>query len=359
LSIAVLSGVPAPKTLCLSGAIQHHKISILVDSGSSHSFISATLASQLEGVVPLQPSISVKVANGQKLLCSAQVSQATWSVDAFEFITDLRVLELSAYDMILGMDWLELHSPMKIHWKQKWLALPYKNATAVLYGNLPEAPEGTDIHLCEVQVSISDSAPVSVAIPPEIQTLIQEFAVLFEIPKVLPPSRACDHSIPLIEGAAPFQVRPYRYAPILKDEIEKQVKEILQNGLIQKSVSPFSSSVLLVKKNDNSWRFCVDYRHLNAITVKGKYPVPIIDEFLDELSNASWFTCLDLRAGFHQIRLKPGEEYKTAFQTHCGQYEFRVMPFGLTGALGSFQDAMNTTLQPCLRIFMLVFLMTF
>lgn len=101
--------------------------------------------------------------------------------------------------------------------------------------------------------------------------------------------------------------------------------------------------------------FCVDYRHLNAITIKCKYPVPIIDEFLDELSKASWFTCLDLRAGFHQIRLKPGKEYKTTFQTHFGQFEWRVMAFGLTGAHGTFQDAMNSTLAPYLRLFALVF----
>jgi hypothetical protein len=95
--------------------------------------------------------------------------------------------------------------------------------------------------------------------------------------------------------------------------------------------------------------------HLNAITVKSEYPVPVIEEFLDELANASWFTSLDLRAGFHQIRLKPGEEYKTAFQTHCGQYEFRVMAFGLTRAPGSFQGAMNSTLASYLRKFVLVF----
>jgi hypothetical protein len=91
---------------------------------------------------------------------------------------------------------------------------------------------------------------------------------------------------------------------------------MLKDGIIQHSTSPFSSSVLLVKKKDNSWRFCVDFIHLNAITLKTKYRVPLIDDFLDELGEASWFTSLDLSAGYHQIRLKPGEAFKTAFQTH-------------------------------------------
>ena len=108
--------------------------------------------------------------------------------------------------------------------------------------------------------------------------------------------------------------------------------DMLDQGIIQKSTSAFASPVLLVKKKDQTWRFCVDYRQLNAITVKGKYPVPIIEELLDELNGAAYFTTLDLQASFHQIRMKPGEKFKTTFQTHFGRFEFQVMSFGLTGA---------------------------
>ena len=130
---------------------------------------------------------------------------------------------------------------------------------------------------------------------------------------------------------------------------------MLSQGLIRPSSSAFSSPVLLVKKKDDTFRFCVDFRQLNAITRKSKYPVPIFDQLMDELSGAQWFSTLDLHAGFHQILLKAGEEHKTAFQTHVGQYEFCVMAFGLTGAPGTFPGAMNVTLAPGLRRFALVF----
>lgn len=191
---------------------------------------------------------------------------------------------------------------------------------------------------------------------PEVQALLEKFSTAFEEPKGLPPRRQYDHTIPLLPGATPVAVRPYKVAPHLKTEMEKQVKELLQNGMIRLSRSPFSSPVLMVKKKDGTWRMVVDYRHLNAIKMKGKYPIPVIDELFDELHGACSFTKLDLRAGYHQIRMAPGEEFKTAFQTHEGHYEFLVMSFGLSEAPGTFQGAMNSD-PPALREFVLVFLM--
>jgi hypothetical protein len=274
-------------------------------------------------------------------------------VQGHTFHSTFKVIPLGSFDIILGMDWLEAFSPMRVNWKDKWMSIPYGSGFRLLQGRSSIDSDSSLLQLFSIS-SVESAAAVS-PVPPQVQELLDEFSSLFAEPSTLPPRRNCDHSIPLVPGAQPVSIRQYRYSPKLKTEIENQVSELLKTGMIRPSSSPYSSPVLLVRKKDKSWRMCVDYRMLNALTVKTKFPIPVIDELLDELSSAHWFSCLDLRAGFNQIRLAPGEEYKTAFQTHWGHFEYTVMSFGLTGAPNTFQGAMNTTLKPLLRKCVLVF----
>lgn len=151
---------------------------------------------------------------------------------------------------------------------------------------------------------------------------------MFEEPTGLPLTRECDHRIHLLPNTAPVAVCPYRYPQLQKDELELQCDAMLCQGIIRPSTTAFSAPVLLVKKHDNTWRFCVDYRALNERTIKDKFPFPVVEELLDELHGARYFTKLDLRSGYHQVRVHPDDVEKTAFRTHHGHFEFLVMPFG-------------------------------
>lgn len=310
------------------------------------------------------------MTNGNFLECTHEIPDQMWHIQGLTFKNTFKILPLGCYDVILGMDWLESNSPMHVHWAEKWFQFDNQGKTVRVWGIQPETVVGPPIsnHQLDAMVkqdailhfvqlnSLTEAEPEEASLLDEIQALIQQYSSLFQPIPRLPPKRDGDHSIPLLPGSTPFRLRPYRYNPCQKDEIEKQIKEMLEKGLIRHITSPFSSPVLLVKKKTRDWRLCVDYRRLNAMTVKIKYPLPIIVDLLDELNGASWFSSLDLCSGFHQIRMAEGGEYKTAFQTHNGHYEYQVMPYEVTGGPATFQGIMNWVLAPFLRKFVVVFI---
>ncbi|GJZ42129.1 reverse transcriptase [Tanacetum coccineum] len=179
----------------------------------------------------------------------------------------------------------------------------------------------------------------------EVETVLKDFESVFDVPKELPPKRTHDHRIPLVPNTPPVNIRPYKHHHSQKDAIELLVKELLESGVIRNNQSPFSSPIVMVKKKDGTWRMCVDYRQLNKATVKDKFPILIVEELIDELSSSKFFSKLDLRSGYHQIRMEEGDVYKTAFRIHEGHYEFLVMPFGLTNAPSTFQSLMNSVFK--------------
>lgn len=200
-----------------------------------------------------------------------------------------------------------------------------------------------------------DPPPLPFDIRPEIDSVLKQFPAIFDDPKQLPPNRGRDHHIELIRGAQPVNVNPYRYPYFQKNEIERLTVEMLQQGLIRPSTSPFLSPVLLVRKKDGMWRFCVDYRTLNSIMVQDRFPIPTMDELVNELHDAKIFSKLDLRVGYHQIRIVEEDIHKSAFRTDHGHYKFTMMPFGLTNVPAIFQATMNQLLAEFLRKFVLVF----
>ncbi|KAJ0574579.1 putative nucleotidyltransferase, Ribonuclease H [Helianthus annuus] len=192
---------------------------------------------------------------------------------------------------------------------------------------------------------------------------LEKVNVVNEYPDVFPedlpgllPEREVEFKIDLSQGAKPVAKAPYRLAPTEMKELMTQLQELLDKGFIKPSVSPWGAPVLFVKKKDGSMRMCIDYRELNKLTVKNRYPLPRIDDLFDQLQGASWFSKIDLRSGYHQLRVREEDVLKTTFRTRYGHYKFLVMSFGLTNAPAAFMDLMNRVCRPMLDKYVIVFI---
>ncbi|KAL4317946.1 hypothetical protein GQ457_18G013810 [Hibiscus cannabinus] len=325
ISINALTGSVGHHTLRIQGTINGKTLNILVDSGSTHSFIIPSWAREGVKVIQTNP-LAITVANGEKFKFSPVVMDFRKMTLSFEKEGQTVLLQGG-----------KKPSNVKLESGKKMSKLTEKE------------PE------CQGEIYLLNVEEEGTEVPSKLQPLLTEFVEVFEEPQGLPPPRTHDHAIVLKQGTHPINLRPYRFPYHQKAEVEKQVSQMLANSVIQTSKSPFAAPCLMVKKKDGSWRFCVDYRQLNAATIKNKFPIPMVDELLDELKGAGYFSKIDLRSGYWQIRVKAEDIPKTAFRTHQGHYEFKVMPFGLTNAPATFQALMNNPFQPYLRKFVLVF----
>ncbi|WVZ81753.1 LOW QUALITY PROTEIN: hypothetical protein U9M48_029095 [Paspalum notatum var. saurae] len=322
-SLHVVAGVAVSNTIQLQVLLGTATFVALVDTGSTHSFIGEVAARGTGLSLEPRPRLTAKVANGERVSCPGILRQAPVIIDDMEFRVDLYVMPLAGYHVVLGTHWMATLGP--IVWD-------------LAAGTMAFQQEGRDICWRGVAPPSQPGVHVAMSTDSLLDGMLGSFADVFAEPTGLPPARGRDHRIILKPDAPPVAVRPYRYPAAHKDELERQCPAMIELGIVCRSDSAFSFPVILVKKPDGSWRFCVDYRALNALTVKDAFPILVL---LDELHGSRFFTKLDLRSGYHQVRMRPEDIHKTAFRTHNGLYEFLVMPFGLCNSPANFQALMN------------------
>jgi hypothetical protein len=307
------------------------------------------------------------IADGGTINCSEKCNKINLTMGEYVMNSPMIAIPMGGVDVVLGIQWLQSFGTVAFNFQELFMKFSLEGKEIELRGItgkpgkvissngmtklLKKGYQGVIAQLCSLDVQTYKPS-----IPQDLQRIIDKHSKVFEdIPKGLPPTRNHDHEIHLIPGSVPPNIRPYRYPYAQKSEIERMVEEMLEVGIIRPSQSSYSALVVMVFKKDSSWRMCPDYREINKITIKDKFPIPVIDELLDELHGAIYFTKLDLCLGYHQIRMKEEDIPKTAFRTHQGHYEFLVMPFGLTNAPSTFQGLMNSIFKPFLQKFVSVF----
>ncbi|GJU98295.1 putative reverse transcriptase domain-containing protein [Tanacetum coccineum] len=331
--------------------------------GADKSFVSTNFSTLIDiEPVELDTCYEVELADGKVVSTNNVLIGCTLNLLNRSFPIDLMVIELGSFDIIIGMDWLSRYDAAILCGEKK-VRIPLEGKTLVIEGDRNNSrlkivscikarkyiENGCELFLAQVTKQESKEKRL------EDVPVIRDFPEVFpeELPRLLPP-RQVEFRIDLIPGAAPVARASYHLAPSKMKELSKQLQELSKKGFIRPSSSPWGAPVLFVKKKDGSFRMCIDYQELNKLTIKNRYPLSRIDDLFDQLQGFSVYSKIDLRYGYHQLRIREEDIPITAFRTRYGHYEFQVMPFRLTNAPAIFMDLMNRVCKPYLDKFVIV-----
>jgi RNase H-like domain found in reverse transcriptase/Reverse transcriptase (RNA-dependent DNA polymerase)/Integrase zinc binding domain/Retroviral aspartyl protease/DNA N-6-adenine-methyltransferase (Dam) len=379
---SIAAGFNPPQLLVVPATINGVHARLLIDSGAAGDFIDSKFVNTHNlSLSPLETPLRIRQANGALSTADQCVSQAELRLGVDVSHRDFTVTRIEGFDGVLGMKWLQDVNPV-IDWPSQSISAPF-----ALHGTL--APHNS-VHIKMVKASKIAKAmraghtvflatlqqlqpepepqpdyesdpfkPLSPTLSRHstlaLHACMEKHRAVFDEPHAIP-QHGPMHQIPLHPDARPPIQRTYRMSPAELAEVQKQLQEYIEKGWIRPSTSEYGAPILFARKADGSLRMCVDYRALNALSVKDRYPLPRIDELLDQLHGAAYFTSLDLWSGYHQVRMHPDDIHKTAFKTRYGSFEFTVLPFGLTNAPATFMRLMNDTLRPYLDKFVVVYL---
>ncbi|GJZ07997.1 reverse transcriptase domain-containing protein [Tanacetum coccineum] len=322
--------------------------SVLFDTGADKSFMSYAFSKYID-IPPttLDTNYSVELADEKSLTTNTILRGCTLDLQNHLFKIDLLPIELGSFDVIIRMDWMAKHRAEVVCY-EKYIRVLYGNDMLIVQGERSGVKNESRLEEEETEI---------------LERRIKDVPVVRDFPEVfpedfpgLPPTRQVEFHIDLIPGAAPVARAPYHLATAEMKELAEQLKELSDKGFIRPSSSPWGAQFLFVKKKDGSFQMCINYRELYKLTVKNRYPLPRIDDLFDQLQGSSLYSKIDLRSGYHQLRVREEDIPKTAFRTRYGHYEFQVMPFGLTNAPAVFMDLMNRVCKPYLYKFVIVFI---
>ncbi|CAB4294533.1 unnamed protein product [Prunus armeniaca] len=328
----------------LLGSIRKLDLHIFVYCGTTRNFLHPKFTSQLHLPIDSKDILQISVASGLELT-QGTIQEVPMSLQGYSFMTSFHLLSVQGYDAMLGVQWLESLGVIGWNFKERFMEfhIGYKQnclkgfnpskAQIIQYAIMAKLiGEGGACFMAQLLL-LHTFTFVTTPLLPKLQELLAQFSALYDPSYQLPPH---NKKILLILSVEPINVRLYWYPHFHKAEKEKLITKMFTTGVIRRSSSPFSSPMLLVKKVDGVWHYCIDYCTLNAFTIKDHFPIPIIYELLNELHGSVIFTKLDLRSGYYQIRMRDDDIPKTMFCTRNGHFEFLVMPLGLTNAPSTF-----------------------